>query len=49
MVKMTKAQARKRLLDCMVKLSKLYDSQHITVKSFIDVSQKLDRMRERIK
>lgn len=48
-MKMTKAQARKRLLECMVKLSKLYDAQMITVNSFIDVSQKLDKMRNRIK
>ena len=46
---MTKAQARKRLFECMMKLSKLYDAQMITVNSFIDVSQKLDKMRNRIK
>lgn len=49
MVKMTKAQARKRLLECMVKLSKLYEAQYITVNSFVDVSRKLDKMRDRIK
>ena len=48
-MKMTKAQARKRLFECMMKLSKLYDAQMITASSFVEVTQKLDRMRNKIK
>ena len=49
MAKMTKAQARRRLLEAKAKVDKVMLAGHITTKSAVPVSEKLNAMAMRIK
>ena len=49
MAKMTKAQARRRLLEAKAKVDKVMLAGHISTKAAVPVSEKLNGMAMRIK